>query len=65
MTPDDVILIQLCIVAMALFAALHFAWQANYYKLEADRASDLVATFQAKKPARGKDGKFVSKGRAA
>ena len=61
MSPDSVILIQLCIVALALFTALHFAWQANYCKLEADRASDLVATFQAKKPARGKDGKFVSK----
>lgn len=61
MTPDNVILIQLCIIAMALFTALHFAWQANHYKLEAERASDLVATLQAKKPQHGHDGKFVSK----
>ena len=55
MTSDNVILIQLCILALALFTALHFAWQAEYYKKRVDKLT----------PKHGPDGRFVSKGGAA
>ena len=51
MSPDSVILIQLCILAMAIFTALHFAWQAEYYKKRAEKLT----------PKHGPDGRFVSK----
>jgi hypothetical protein len=44
-------------------------WYASYAKAQnialqsdLDRASDLVAAFQARKPERGLDGKFVRRG---